>query len=49
MPEEMKQKLDRIVPASYKWSVDAFFTIRREEDLDTAMELIAFSVKGAKG
>lgn len=49
MPEEMKQKLDRIVPASYKWPVDAFFTIRREEDLDTAMELIAFSVKGAKG
>jgi hypothetical protein len=49
MPEEMKQKLDRIVPASYKWSVDAFFTIRREEDLDTAMELIAFSVKGSKG
>lgn len=49
MPEEMKEKLDRIVPAKYGWPLDGFFTIRREEDLDTAMELIAYSVKGAKG
>lgn len=49
MPEEMKAKLDRIVPAKYGWPTDGFFTIRREEDLDTAMELIAYSVKGAKG
>lgn len=49
MPEEMKAQLDRIVPAKYGWPIDGFFTIRREEDLDTAMELIAYSVKGAKG
>lgn len=49
MPEEMKAKLDRIVPAKYGWPIDGFFTIRREEDLDTAMELITYSVKGAKG
>lgn len=49
MSEEMKQKLDRIVPASYGWPIDGFFTIHREEDLDTAMELIAYSAKGAKG
>lgn len=49
MPEEMKAKLDRIVPAKYGWPIDGFFTIRREEDLDTAMELIAYSAKGAKG
>ena len=49
MPEEMKAQLDRIVPAKYGWPLDGFFTIRREEDLDTAMELIAYSVKGAKG
>lgn len=49
MPEEMKEKLDRIVPAKYGWPLDGFFTIRREEDLDTAMELIAYSAKGAKG
>lgn len=49
MPEEMKVKLDRIVPAKYGWPIDGFFTIRREEDLDTAMELIAYSAKGAKG
>lgn len=48
MPEEVKQKLDRIVPAKYGWPIDGLFTIRREEDLDTAMELIAYSVKGAK-
>lgn len=49
MPEEMKAQLDRIVPAKYGWPLDGFFTIRREEDLDTAMELIAYSAKGAKG
>lgn len=49
MPEEMKVQLDRIVPAKYGWPIDGFFTIRREEDLDTAMELIAYSAKGAKG
>ena len=49
MPEEMKAQLDRIVPAKYGWPIDGFFTIRREEDLDTAMELITYSVKGAKG
>lgn len=49
MPEEMKAQLDRIVPAKYGWPIDGFFTIRREEDLDTAMELIAYSVKGTKG
>lgn len=49
MPEELKQKLDRIVPAPYGWPIDGFFTIHREEDLDTAMELIAYSAKGAKG
>lgn len=49
MSEEMKAQLDRIVPAKYGWPIDGFFTIRREEDLDTAMELIAYSVKGAKG
>lgn len=49
MPEEVKQKLDRIVPAKYGWPIDGLFTIRREEDLDTAMELIAYSAKGAKG
>ena len=49
MPEEMKAKLDRIVPAKYGWPIDGFFTIRREEDLDTAMKLIAYSAKGAKG
>lgn len=49
MPEEMKALLDRIVPAKYGWPIDGFFTIRREEDLDTAMELIAYSAKGAKG
>ena len=49
MPEEIKAQLDRIVPAKYGWPIDGFFTIRREEDLDTAMELIAYSVKGAKG
>lgn len=49
MPEEMKAKLDRIVPAKYGWPIDGFFTIRREEDLDTAMELIAYSARGAKG
>lgn len=49
MPEEMKAQLDRIVPAKYSWPIDGFFTIRREEDLDTAMELIAYSAKGAKG
>ena len=48
MPEDVKQKLDRIVPAKYGWPIDGLFTIRREEDLDTAMELIAYSVKGAK-
>lgn len=48
MPEEVKQKLDRIVPAKYGWPIDGLFTIRREEDLDTAMELIAYSAKGAK-
>lgn len=49
MPEEMKAQLDRIVPAKYGWPIDGFFTIRREEDLDTAMEIIAYSAKGAKG
>lgn len=49
MPEEMKAQLDRIVPAKYGWPLDGFFTIRREEDLDTALELIAYSAKGAKG
>lgn len=49
MPEEMKAQLDRIVPAKYGWPIDGFFTIRREEDLDNAMELIAYSAKGAKG
>lgn len=49
MPEEIKAQLDRIVPAKYGWPIDGFFTIRREEDLDTAMELIAYSAKGAKG
>lgn len=49
MPEEMKAQLDRIVPAKYGWPIDGFFTIRREEDLDTALELIAYSAKGAKG
>lgn len=49
MPEEMKAQLDRIVPAKYRWPLDGFFIIRREEDLDTAMELIAYSAKGAKG
>lgn len=49
MPEEMKAQLDRIVPAKYGWPIDGFFTIRRGEDLDTAMELIAYSAKGAKG
>lgn len=49
MPEELKAKLDRIVPAKYGWPIDGFFTIRREDDLDTAMELIAYSAKGAKG
>ena len=49
MPEEMKAQLDRIVPAKYGWPIDGFFTIRREEDLDTAMELISYSAKGAKG
>ena len=49
MPEEMKAQLDRIVPTKYGWPIDGFFTIRREEDLDTAMELIAYSAKGAKG
>ena len=49
MPEEMKAQLDRIVPAKYGWPIDGFFTIRREEDLDTAMELITYSAKGAKG
>lgn len=49
LPEEMKAQLDRIVPAKYGWPIDGFFTIRREEDLDTAMELIAYSAKGAKG
>lgn len=48
MPEEAKQKLDRIVPAKYGWPIDGLFTIRREEDLDTAMKLIAYSAKGAK-
>lgn len=48
MPEEVKQKLDRIVPAKYGWPIDGLFTIRCEEDLDTAMELIAYSAKGAK-
>lgn len=48
MPEEVKQKLDRIVPAKYGWPIDGLFTIRREEDLDTAMELIAYSAKGAR-
>lgn len=48
MPEDAKQKLDRIVPAKYGWPIDGLFTIRREEDLDTAMELIAYSAKGAK-
>lgn len=48
MPEDVKQKLDRIVPAKYGWPIDGLFTIRREEDLDTAMELIAYSAKGAK-
>lgn len=48
MPEEVKQKLDRIVPAKYGWPIDGLFTIRRQEDLDTAMELIAYSAKGAK-
>lgn len=48
MPEDVKQKLDRIVPAKYGWPIDGLFTIRRKEDLDTAMELIAYSVKGAK-
>lgn len=48
MPEEVKQKLDRIVPAKYGWPIDGLFTIRREEDLNTAMELIAYSAKGAK-
>lgn len=49
MPEEMKAQLDRIVPAKYGWPIDGFFTIRRKEDLDTAMELITYSAKGAKG
>lgn len=48
MPEEVKRKLDRIVPAKYGWPIDGLFTIRRQEDLDTAMELIAYSAKGAK-
>lgn len=48
MPEDVKQKLDRIVPAKYGWPIDGLYTIRREEDLDTAMELIAYSAKGAK-
>lgn len=48
MPEEVKQKLDRIVPAKYGWPIDGLFTIRREEDIDTAMELITYSAKGAK-
>lgn len=48
MPEEVKQKLDRIVPTKYGWPIDGLFTIRRQEDLDTAMELIAYSAKGAK-
>lgn len=48
MPEDVKKLLDRIVPASYGWPIDGLFTIRSEKDLDTAMELISYSYKGAK-
>ena len=48
MSPEQKAKLSRIVSASYKWPLDGFFEIQREEDLDFAMELIEYSYKGAK-
>ena len=48
MSPEQKARLSRIVSASYKWPLDGFFEIQREEDLDFAMELIEYSYKGAK-
>ena len=48
MSPEQKASLSRIVSASYKWPLDGFFEIQREEDLDFAMELIEYSYKGAK-
>ena len=48
MSPEQKASLSRIVLASYKWPLDGFFEIQREEDLDFAMELIEYSYKGAK-
>lgn len=49
MPPEVKEKLTRMVLPSYKWPLDGFFQIKSEEDLETAMELIQYSHKGAKG
>ena len=48
MSPEQKARLSRIVSASYKWPLDGFFEIQREEDLDFAMRLIEYSYKGAK-
>ena len=49
MPPEVKEKLTRMVLPSYKWPLDGFFQIKSEDDLETAMELIQYSYKGAKG
>lgn len=48
MTPEQKASLSRIVSASYRWPLDGFFEIKREEDLEAAMELIEYSYKGAK-
>ena len=48
MSPEQKARLSRMVSARYKWPLDGFFEIQREEDLDFAMELIEYSYKGAK-
>lgn len=49
MSPGQKGRLSRIVLASYKWPLDGFFEIKSEADLETAMELIHYSYKGAKG
>ena len=43
LTEDQKKLLASIAPASYEWAIDGIFKIVKEEDIDTAMELIEAS------
>lgn len=43
LTEDQKKLLASIAPASYEWAIDGIFKLVKEEDIDTAMELIEAS------